>query len=116
MIRRKGAYEVDVREEMRGGKGTVRIEHFWKKDELKSKTRLCARLILEPGCSIGFHEHVDEEEVFIVVKGRGRVTDGDIVVPVEEGDTILTGDGAGHAVEAVGDTPLELIAVIMQYS
>jgi len=115
MIRRKGEYEVTFREEMRGGKGTVRIEHFWKRDELRSPTRLCARLILEPGCSIGFHEHVNEEEVFIVARGRGRVIDGDATVEVTEGDTILTGGGAGHAVEAIGDEPLELIAFIVQY-
>ncbi|NOY80566.1 MAG: cupin domain-containing protein [Kiritimatiellaeota bacterium] len=115
MIRRKGEYEVSLRENMRGGSGTVRIEHFWRKDELKGPTRLLARLTLEPGTSIGFHEHADEEEVFVVVHGRARVTDGDVVTEVEEGDTILTGDGAGHAVEALGDVPLELLAVIVQY-
>jgi len=44
MIRRNGTGEVDTRENMRGGAGTVRIEHYWKQDELKAKTRLCARL------------------------------------------------------------------------
>lgn len=115
MIRRSGTYEVSTREAMRGGAGTVRIEHFWAKEELKGKTRLCARLVLQPGTSIGFHEHVAEEEVFIVARGQGRVTDGDRKVLVNEGDTILTGDGAGHAVEAVGDEALELIAIIVQY-
>lgn len=115
MIRKKGTYETDVRENMRGGAGAVRIEHFWKKDELQSRVRLCARLVLQPGCSIGFHEHADEEEVFIVAGGCGRVMDAGEPVLVEEGDTILTGNGAGHAVEAIGDTPLILIAVIAQY-
>ncbi len=115
MIRRNGTYAVDLRENMRGGKGTVRIEHFWKAEELKGKTRLCARLTLGPGCSIGFHEHKDEEEVFIVIRGRGRIQDGDAPVEVEAGDTILTGDGNGHAVECIGDEPLELVGVIVQY-
>lgn len=115
MIRRKGTYEVSLREQMRGGKGTVRIEHFWSKDELKGKTRLFAKLILEPGTSIGFHEHVGEAEIFVVIKGKGRITDGDTVTEVEPGDTILTGDGNGHSVEAVGNETLEMIAVILQY-
>ncbi len=115
MIRRKDDYEVTLRERMRGGEGTVRIEHFWKKEELKSPTRLLARLILPPGTSIGFHEHVNEEEVFVVLRGRAEVTDGDAVAEIEAGDTILTGGGAGHAVKAVGDEPLELLAVIVQY-
>jgi len=115
MIRRADTVEVNTREDMRGGKGTVRIEHFWQKDELKSKTRLCARLVLEPGTSIGFHEHVDEEEIFIVLRGQGQVLDGDQQAVVNPGDTILTGDGSGHAVESVGSEPLVMIALIVQY-
>ena len=115
MIRRDGHYDIDLRENMRGGTGAVRIEHFWKKDELKSNTRLCARLTLDPGSSIGFHEHADEEEIFVVVSGQARATNGNDVKTLRPGDTLLTGGGAGHAVEATGADPLVLFAVIVQY-
>ena len=115
MIRRNGSYEVDERFEMRGGKGTGRIEHRWKKDELKGNTRLFAKLTLEPGASIGFHEHDDEEEIFVIVQGKGRMQDGDELCELCPGDTILTGDGAGHAVESIGDQALVMVAVIVQY-
>ena len=115
MIRRTGDYEVSLRTNMRDGPGTVRIEHFWQKHELKGKTRLCARLTLDPGTRIGFHDHVDEEEIFIIQSGQGRVQDGDELVDVGPGDTILTGDGAGHALECVGETPLVFVALIVQY-
>jgi mannose-6-phosphate isomerase-like protein (cupin superfamily) len=88
---------------------------LWKKDELKGRTRLCARLILDPGSSIGFHEHVDEEEVYIITRGTGLLHEAEGEVEVFAGDTILTGDGAGHSIAAVGDQPLEIIAVIVQY-
>lgn len=115
MIRRHGTYEVDTRHNMRDGKGEVKIEHFWKRDELKGKTRLFARLTLEPGASIGFHEHGDEEEVFVILRGRAQVQDGETVEELAPGDTILTGDGTGHAVESIGSEPLEMMAVIVQY-
>jgi mannose-6-phosphate isomerase-like protein (cupin superfamily) len=115
MIKRNGTYEISRREKMRDGTGTVLIEHFWKPEELKSSTRLFARLILEPGTSIGFHNHDDEEEIFVVLKGRGRISEGDGTADVMPGDTIRTGDGAGHGVESIGDEPLELLAVILQY-
>ena len=115
MIRRNGTYPVDERFEMRGGKGTVRIEHLWSKDELKGKTRLFAKLTLPPGASIGFHEHGGEEEIFVILQGKGRIQDGAEVAEVGVGDTILTGNGAGHAVESIGDVPLEMVAVIVQY-
>ncbi|OGV68756.1 MAG: hypothetical protein A3K19_11875 [Lentisphaerae bacterium RIFOXYB12_FULL_65_16] len=115
MIRRKGTYETDERKEMRGGKGTVQIENYWKPGELKAKTRLLARLTLPPGTSIGFHEHAGEEEVFIVLRGQARAKDADREDILNVGDTILTGNGAGHAIESIGTEPLEMVAVIVKY-
>jgi mannose-6-phosphate isomerase-like protein (cupin superfamily) len=107
---------VTVREKMRGGRGAVRVEQLWAPEtELKSRTRLCARLVLAPGTSIGFHEHGAEEEVYVVLSGIGAITDETGSVPIGPGDTVLTGDGAGHAVACVGDEPLEMLAVIVQY-
>jgi mannose-6-phosphate isomerase-like protein (cupin superfamily) len=115
MIRHANEFVCETRTGMRGGKGEVRIEHLWNQDELKSQTRLCARLILPPGASIGFHEHKAEEELFYVVSGRGRITDQGQTADIGPGDTILTGGGAGHAVEATGSEPLIMLAVIMQF-
>lgn len=115
MVRRQGAYEAEVRESMRGGKGRVRIEHYWKKPDLLAKTRLCAKLVIEPGASIGTHSHDQEEEVYIVLRGRGRVTDAGTAVDIGPGDSVLTGNGASHSVENIGTEPLEMVAFIAQY-
>lgn len=116
MIKRDGQYQVEIKEKMRGGEGAVRIEHLWTPgDEMKANNRLFAKLILEPGSSIGFHRHDNEEEVFYVVKGRAEADDDGKVSLLNPGDTILTGGGAGHAIKSVGDTALELLAVISKY-
>ncbi len=115
MIRRSGTYPVTVRDKMRGGNGSVKVEEFWGKGDLKAKTRLFAKLTLAPGSGIGFHEHVGEEEVYVILRGRGLLEEGGQKIAVAAGDSILTGDGAGHAIEAVGDEPLEILAVIVQY-
>jgi mannose-6-phosphate isomerase-like protein (cupin superfamily) len=116
MIRRNGEYTVDVRENMRGGDGKVKIEHFWDEaNELKAPTRLFARLTIEPGCGIGFHNHDNEEEVFVIVKGTAEADDNGTTVVLNPGDTILTGNGAGHSIKCVGDEPLEIVAVIASY-
>ena len=54
-------------------------------------------------------------EIFVVIQGRGRVQDGDEFSELNPGDTILTGDGAGHAIESIGDNALVMVAVIVQY-
>ena len=116
MIKRNGNYEKIIKKEMRDGTGEVLIEKFWDPEtELKANNRLFAKLTLEPGSSIGFHNHDNEEEVFVITKGVAEVDDNgnkDILYP---GDTILTADGAGHSMKSIGDTTLEVVAVISCY-
>ncbi|MBQ4337370.1 MAG: cupin domain-containing protein [Lentisphaeria bacterium] len=115
MIRKNGEYRTELRPEMRGGTGTVKIEHLLDEaGELRGLNRLFARLTLEPGTSIGFHEHVGEAEVFVVVSGTGEIDDNGVKGSVAAGDTILTGFGAGHGVTCTGNEPLVMLAVITQ--
>ena len=116
MIRRKNEYTVDIREEMRGGDGKVKIEHLWdEKNELKAPTRLMAKITLEPGCGIGFHNHDNEEEIFYIIKGTAEADDNGETVILNAGDTILTGNGAGHSIRCAGDKAVEMTAVIVSY-
>jgi mannose-6-phosphate isomerase-like protein (cupin superfamily) len=116
MIRQDGEYRIDVRERMRDGQGKVKIEHLWEiGTELKAKNRLCARLTLEPGSSIGFHAHDQEEEIFYIVEGKAEADDNGKTVMLAAGDTILTGNGAGHAIRCAGDRPLVILAFITCY-
>ncbi len=116
MIKRHNEYRTELREEMRGGKGTVRIEHFWEpKTEMRSRNRMFAKLTIEPNGSIGFHPHDAEEEVFVVLRGKAEADDNGEVVELNAGDTILTGNGDGHAIRNIGEEPLELLAVISTY-
>jgi mannose-6-phosphate isomerase-like protein (cupin superfamily) len=115
MVRRQGTYETEVRPNMRGGTGTIHIEHYWKKGDLLAKTRLCARLIVPPGASIGPHSHDQEEEVYIVLRGHGRIIEAGTPIEIGPGDSVLTGNGASHAVENTGAEPLEMVAMIAQY-
>lgn len=65
--------------------------------------------------SIGFHPHDAEEEVFVIIRGRAEADDNGEVVQLSAGDTLLTGNGDGHAIRNVGDEPLEIVAVITTY-
>ena len=116
MIKRDGSYEVVVKEQMRGGEGKVFIEKLWNSEtELKANNRLFAKLRIESGCSIGFHNHDDEEEIFVILKGVAEADDNGKTEILYPGDTILTGDGAGHSIKSVGDETLEVLAVISCY-
>lgn len=115
MIRKARDLKSEIRNQMRGGKESVTIRHFLSKDEIKAKCRLCSRLILPPGASIGMHKHEMEDEIFIIERGSGILDDGHRQEKVEAGDVILTGNGEEHALINDANEPLELIAIIMCY-
>ncbi|HHV54865.1 MAG TPA: cupin domain-containing protein [Firmicutes bacterium] len=114
MIRKADEMEKETREHMRGGAGTVEFRHLFRESELKGRARLCAHLRLRPGSSIGFHRHDDEQEIFYILSGRAVVDDDGTRREVAAGDAVLTGGGAGHAIEAIGDEPLEFLAIIIR--
>ena len=115
MIRKAADRTSEVREAMRGGEGSVEIRHFFKRDEWNANTRLCAELILPPGASIGSHQHLREDEVYIITSGFGLIDDGSGEERVSMGDAIRTGNGETHTIRNDGNEPLSLIAVIVMY-
>jgi len=115
MIKKKASQEIEKREAMRGGAGTVTIRHYLKPEEIKARTRLCAELTLPPGASIGTHDHAEEDEIYIIQKGQGFMTDGDKEFAVTAGDAILTGQGASHSIKNTGTEDLVVTAVIIKY-
>lgn len=116
MIRKAGNYRTEVRDNMRGGNGSVKIEHLWEPGtEMLGHNRMAARLTLPPGGSIGFHNHENEDEIFVIVKGVAEADDNGTISRLEAGDTLLTGNGAGHAIRNIGDEDLVLVALISTY-
>ena len=116
MLKRNGSHEMEQREGMRGGKGTVTIQHYFGKGDFGSPHfRVCARLIVPPGASIGLHPHAGEDEAWLIVKGSGRVTDAGVTSEIGDGDAILTGRGEAHGITNTGEGTLEAIAIIVGY-
>jgi len=116
MIRRKGERAEEKRVRMRGGKGEVMVRHYFMPEEVRALTRLCAELVIPPGAGIGVHDHTDEDEIYIIQKGKGRMTDGDREIEVSEGDAVLTGQGASHSIQNTGNEDLVVTAIIMKYA
>jgi mannose-6-phosphate isomerase-like protein (cupin superfamily) len=103
----------EVREGMRGGNGKATIRHLAKGGALPAQCRLLSLITLEPGCSIGYHVHEKETEVFCFISGTGLVNDNGEMLTVKAGDSLFTPDGCGHSVENNGDVPLQFCATIV---
>jgi len=113
MVKRNSSYEADIKENMRGGDGSVKIEHLLTGSELNDKGRLFAKITLEPGASIGNHVHEGEMEAFYILSGEAGYDDNGETVTLYPGDTTHTPSGAGHGIKSTGTVPLEMIAIIL---
>ena len=114
MIRREDECSVEYREHMRDGDGTVKLTSFISgPEELCGKGRLFSKIVLEPGCSIGYHVHEHDSELFYFIKGNGIYNDNGTEVEVKAGDVAICPVGEGHGVANKTDEVLEFVAVIV---
>ena len=114
MIRRKEDCTIEYREKMRGGNGTNIITNFINRpEELNNKGRLFSRLTLQPGNSIGFHVHENDEELFYILSGCGTYSDNGTIVKLYPGDVAICPTGTGHSMANEGDEVLEFVALIL---
>ncbi len=70
-----------------------------------------SRESLAPGFRVPFgHTHRDQEEVYFVVRGSGRMKIDDDIVDLAEGDIVRVAPGAWRCTEA-GPEGIEILAV-----
>jgi len=114
MIRKKSDMRGEVRPSMRGGKGTSTILHMVEIDELLGKARLAGYVIVPVGGSVGNHVHDPDAEIVIVSSGKARAVENGKAYEFNVGDVMFTGAGGSHSFENIGDTPLELIGIVIE--
>jgi mannose-6-phosphate isomerase-like protein (cupin superfamily) len=106
--------KIEHKEKMRDGEGTVTLTHFVDAGTQKN-ARMLAEITIPPGASIGYHQHINETEYFIILEGAGIVNDNGTESPVEKGDMIITGNGAFHGIKNTSSVPLIFNAIIITY-
>lgn len=110
MIRKEQLVEVP---HVQGGNGTVKFYHILNKEELGGIGRVYARVVLDPGCSIGWHQHSGETEPYYILSGEGTFVDHDgSKTIVTAGDVCTIEDGQFHSIENNSDAPMEFMALI----
>lgn len=96
-----------------GGKGVAKVYHIQTKEELNKAGRLYAKVVLEPGCSVGWHRHVNETEPYYILKGEGTFVDNDgSRTLVHAGDICTIENGQFHSIENNSDEDLEFIGLV----
>ena len=113
MVKKPAEQKIAVTENLRGGEGSTSIQSMLDQQEMYDKGRLFGRILLKPGCSIGYHVHENEMEAYTVIRGTALYDDNGIKTELEPGDTTYTPCGQGHSVLNNGTEDLEIIALIL---
>lgn len=105
--------EIIRAEKKAGGKGHILIENLITPAEMKDKCQMFARVTLEPGCSLGYHQHKGNNETYHIIAGSGLYNDNGTQITVKEGDTTFCPEGEYHGIENTAGKDLVFIALII---
>ena len=53
---------------VQNGQGLIHIKHLTDKEGLYGHGRMFAHVTVDPGCSIGYHDHQQETEFYYIIK------------------------------------------------
>ena len=115
MIFKSDALEKVVMEKPRGGPGKMDCSFAFQMGKAPegSAFQMTALQVLEPGNGVGYHQHVDNAELYVILSGKGTFIDeGNVEKPVGPGDMTLTLNGQSHGITNTGNEPLRFLAVI----
>ena len=82
-------------------------------DRTTSDIALCslAEEVLPPGAAVGRHHHLETEEVYYILSGRGLMTVGAETRKVTAGDAIFIPRGSAHTLANTGTEAMTLLLV-----
>lgn len=114
MVRKQEEILVEKKQSPFQGKGDIKVRSLLNgPEELSHKGRVFAHTTVYPGAALGYHIHENESETYYILSGHGMFNDNGNLTLVSAGDVAFTRAGQGHSIEAVGDEPIEMIALIL---
>ena len=114
MVRKKEKVSIESRQSPFNGENNIVVRDLLNgPEEMYDKGRVFAHTTVPVGSSIGFHIHKDESETYYILSGSGKFNDNGVMVDVHPGDVYYTPAGTGHGIEADGNEPIEMIALIL---
>ena len=94
------------------GKGSICRTPIVPEEQLYGKGTLFVEMEIQPGNSIGYHQHVGTCETYLVLQGKAIYNDNGTEVTLNPGDVAHCPEGTFHGIEAVGDEVFKMIALV----
>ena len=68
-----------------------------------------AKVILKPGCSLGYHKHEGNSETIVVLQGTAEYNDNGTAVTLHAGDKVHCPSGESHSIGNAADAKEDLL-------
>ncbi len=94
-----------------GGEGEVDFRRVFDADAFEGPWSFVDYAVLAPGVSIGRHTHGANEELYLILEGRGTMHRDGEDFPVRAGDVVLNRKHGTHGLVNDSDAPLRLFVV-----
>lgn len=96
------------------GKGVIKNVLLYDTADFSTNLHFIIYSELKPGTSIGYHTHQNNEEVYVILDGRGIMTINGQAHEVTAGDVILNKPNWSHGLENQSDTDLKILVLEVQ--
>lgn len=100
-------------EKPRGGVGFVDADIY--KDILNIEGKIIAfnRMTLEGGSTLGYHQHIDDMELYLILEGKAKYNNNGEEVFVEKGDLTFCNRGEFHGMDTIDNEGVQFLAIII---
>lgn len=113
MIVRFAEIEGKVMENPRGGHGKMTAFPFDAVKQFGGQVKMFATVEVQPGTMIGYHQHVDDMEIYLMLDGSAVVSDNGTMDILNSGDMLITKKGESHSLENKNNEPVYFIGIIL---
>lgn len=96
------------------GNGLVEETKLFKAEDFDTKFFYSAYTEIPPQASIGYHQHGEDEEIYVILGGNGQMTVNGEVRAVKTGDVILNKPGYSHGLENNSECLLKILVFIVK--
>lgn len=98
----------------RGGCGTGEAFIFDKIVGMGGKIKAFNMMVLDADSEIGYHQHTNDWEAYLLLDGSGSYNDNGEVVNVKEGDLMICKKGESHGIKSLDGKEIYFLAFIME--
>ena len=96
---------------MRGGEGEITWNNFTP-EKMPTHVRFMGVATINPGCSVGSHQHFDECEIYFYLAGEATLDDNGTERLAHPGDISICYSGEQHGIANHGTEPVQMLAFV----